>query len=114
MKSRITTHVLDTSRGVPARGIRVVLEKQSGSSWKKVGADITDQDGRCTKLLRPGKSVSKGTFRLTFNTAAYFRSMKVQTFYPYVSIAFEIKSSTAHYHVPVLVSPFGYSTYRGS
>ena len=114
MKSKITTHVLDTSRGVPARGIRVTLEKQSGSTWKKLGADVTDADGRCSNLLSPGKTVSKGVYRLTFETAAYFRSMKIRTFYPHISVTFEIRSSAAHHHVPVLLNPFGYTTYRGS
>lgn len=114
MKSRITTHVLDTSRGLPAGGIRVSLEKQTRSTWKRLGIDVTDADGRCSKLLTPGKNVSTGLYRLTFKTAAYFRSMRVKTFYPYVSITFEIRTSAAQYHVPLLLSPFGYATYRGS
>ena len=112
MTSPITTHVLDTSRGKPAAGIKVVLEVQSGSSWKEIGSGTTSDDGRIADLL--AASVSPGVYRLTFETAEYFQSMKTESFYPKVSIEFEIKNSDAHYHVPLLLSPFGYSTYRGS
>jgi 5-hydroxyisourate hydrolase len=115
MKSPITTHVLDTSRGCAAEGIRVTLEKKSKPSvWRKLGEDTTDADGRCNKLVTPRTRLSKGIYRLTFETARYFGSKRVQSFYPYVIVSFTVRSVGAHYHVPLLLSPFGYSTYRGT
>jgi len=114
MKSRITTHVLDTSRGVPAKGIRVTLEKQTRSMWKKLGTDVTDADGRCNRLLSTTARLSSGAYRLTFKTGSYFRASRRESFHPSISIVFHVKSTTSHYHVPLLLSPYGYTTYRGS
>ena len=115
MKSFITTHVLDTSRGKPAAGVTVILEmKGTSADWSKVVSGMTDPDGRINNLFPEGIPLERGTYRLTFETAAYFRSVGAESFYPYVQIAFEVNQSSAHYHVPLLVSPFGYSTYRGS
>ena len=104
----ITTHVLDTSRGKPAAGIAVTLERSANGKWSPVGRGKTDNDGRL-RTLAPG-TVKKGTYRLTFDTSAYFR----QTFYPQVVIIFNVADGAQHYHVPLLLSPWGYSTYRGS
>ena len=102
----ITTHVLDTAQGKPASGIPVRLEVRELSGWTLIGQGQTDADGRL-RTLTPG-AVRAGTYRLTFDTAA--RS----SFFPEVSIQFQIVDAAAHYHVPLLLSPFGYSTYRGS
>ena len=102
----ITTHVLDTAQGRPASGVPVKLEVRELSGWTLVGEGQTDTDGRLKTLVK-GKPAA-GTYRLTFDTRA--RS----TFFPEVSILFEIVDASAHYHVPLLLSPFGYSTYRGS
>ena len=104
--SGITTHVLDTSRGRPAAGVPVVLERAVDSRWEPVGRGTTDADGRVGDLLsaRP----EDGRYRLTFDTGAYSR------FYPEVSVTFVVEDGDEHYHVPLLLSPFGYSTYRGS
>lgn len=108
--SGITTHVLDTSRGRPAQGVPVRLEIQDGTAWKELGRGLTDADGR----LRASATAVVGTYRITFDTAAYFKACGVEGFYPEVSIPFVVRDATAHYHVPLLLSPFGYSTYRGS
>ncbi len=92
--------------------MKAVLEVQNGSDWREIGRGTTSADGRITDFL--ATSISPGVYRLTFETAEYFQSMKTESFYPKVSIEFEIKNSDAHYHVPLLLSPFGYSTYRGS
>ena len=113
MESPITTHVLDTMRGRPAVGVPVTLEVESGSDWKKVATGTTNSDGRITDLIRPGSLVAR-IYRLTFDTSAYFRSAGTESFYPYVIITFVIKEPSMHYHVPLLVSPHGYTTYRGS
>jgi 5-hydroxyisourate hydrolase len=111
--SPITTHVLDTSCGRPAAGVPVVLEVQAGASWTELARGTTSADGRAADLL-PGGSLDKGVYRLRFDTASYFRSQGVAGFYPYVAIVFEVREPGQHHHVPLLLSPFGYSTYRGS
>jgi 5-hydroxyisourate hydrolase len=113
MTGRITTHVLDTSKGVPASGIEVILEYNRGS-WQELGKSVTDGDGRAGSLTAPENTLAPGMYRLTFGTMAYHRKQNVDAFYPRVVIEFEVKDGTAHYHVPLLLSPFGYSTYRGS
>jgi 5-hydroxyisourate hydrolase len=112
--SPITTHVLDTARGRPAAGLGVVLEIRSAKGrFRVLGRGKTDGNGRIGDLLPEG-DLRRGTYRLTFDTARYFRAQGGRGFYPSVSVLFEIREPTQHYHVPLLLSPFGYSTYRGS
>lgn len=111
--SAITTHVLDTSRGRPAIGIQVGLQMKSGDTWKTLGTGLTDANGRCSGLLGSSR-LEAGTYRLLFDAAAYFREHDTETFYSEISIVFEVLHPETHYHVPLLISPFGYSTYRGS
>jgi 5-hydroxyisourate hydrolase len=112
--SAITTHVLDTSRGRPAGGVRVVLEVQSHAGWEVLGRGATDADGRLKNLLPADFDLKAGVYRLTFGTSDYFAAERVESFYPEVSLSFIVTDAAAHYHVPLLLSPFGYSTYRGS
>lgn len=115
VKNLITTHVLDTTRGAPAVGVKVVLEVYTSSKeWKELARGETNTDGRIMDLLPENNKLSPGTYRMTFLTAGYFRSVGVEGFYPYVPVVFELKEPIAHYHVPLLLNPFGYSTYRGS
>ena len=110
----ISTHVLDTSRGRPAADIAVTLESIDASGIsREIGRHTTDGDGRVRELATGG-ALGAGTYRLTFDTAAYFRSLGVESFYPSVSVVFAVTDAAQHYHVPLLLSPFGYSTYRGS
>ena len=108
----ITTHVLDTSRGHPAAGVPVVLEHAVDSDWLPVGRGTTDADGRANDLL--SAAPQDGRYRLTFDTGAYFQALGEAGFYPEVSVTFAVVGGQEHYHVPLLLSPFGYSTYRGS
>jgi 5-hydroxyisourate hydrolase len=108
----ISTHVLDTSAGTPAGGIPVSLEIHRGDAWEPAGSGVTDDDGRLGDLLLGG--VEEGTYRIRFDTAAYFTARGVRGFYPEVSVVFDVTDADAHHHVPLLLSPFGYSTYRGS
>ena len=110
--SPITTHVLDTSRGRPAAGVPVVLERAVDSGWQSVGRGTTDADGRVRDLLASPPEV--GRYRLSFDTGAYFNAIGETGFYPEVSVTFVVGRGEEHYHVPLLLSPFGYSTYRGS
>ena len=113
--SKITTHVLDTSRGRPASGVPVVLEIQSGEhGWELIGKGETDADGRVRDLLPQGHILTVGVYRLTFETNLYFASQKIEGFYPEVTIIFSVRDAAEHYHVPLLLNPYGYSTYRGS
>ena len=109
--SGITTHVLDTSRGRPAAGVRVALERETEGGPVAVGGGVTDADGRAKDLT--GAGAEAGTYRLTFETGAYFAALGVESFYPRVVVVFSVGAGE-HYHVPLLVNPFGYSTYRGS
>ncbi len=113
-RSPITTHILDTQLGRAAAGVLVLLEKRSGDSWKELANGKTNQDGRIESFLAPGSKAEKGVYRLKFATAEYFNSIGTKTFYPEVDIVFEITDSSAHHHVPLLLSAFGYSTYRGT
>lgn len=110
----ITTHVLDTARGRPAAGLAVVLESEQEGSWREIGRGVTDDDGRVKTLLAPGASLAAGRHRLTFATGPYFTAQRVAAFYPEVQVLFAVVDPTQHHHVPLLLSPFGYSTYRGS
>ena len=112
--SALTTHVLDTSRGRPAAGVRVTLEAQDGEAWRHVASASTDHDGRVRTLLAAEERLAPGTYRLTFETAPYFASQNIATFYPRVVVVVSIEAGQAHYHVPLLISPFSYTTYRGS
>ena len=113
MTSPITTHVLDTARGAPATGVRITLERETPGKWVHVGDGTTDVDGRLRTLMAEGSLVA-GTYRLTFETGNYFRSHSVEAFWETIVVPFVVRDPTGHFHVPLLVSPFGYSTYRGS
>jgi 5-hydroxyisourate hydrolase len=109
----ISTHVLDTSIGRPAGAVAVRLQRHDGGAWIEISRAVTNEEGRVTALL-PAKMTSwPGNYRLTFDIAAYFQRRAAESFYREVTIDFVIKDE-AHYHVPLLVSPHGYTTYRGS
>lgn len=111
----ISTHVLDTARGKPASGIPVRLEREGGAgTWQPIGDGQTNEDGRCAQLLPEPAALSLGTYRLVFETAKYFASHKIEGLYPFVEIAFSVRDGESHFHIPLLLSPNGYTTYRGS
>ncbi len=112
--SGITTHVLDTSRGRPASGVPVLLEIREEDGWREIGRALTDDDGRVRQLLPAGSSLTPGVYRLTFDLDRYFTAREVESFYPEAAIVFHVRDAAQHHHVPLLLSPFGYSTYRGS
>jgi 5-hydroxyisourate hydrolase len=106
----LSTHVLDTARGRPAAGVPVRLDRHDGATWRPLAEDSTDDDGRLGDLPAP----EPGTYRLRFGTGPYFAALGVETFYPEVSVVFTVADAGEHHHVPLLLSPYGYSTYRGS
>lgn len=112
--SEISTHVLDISVGTPAAGLPVMLEVEIRSGeWKELAHGETDADGRVRQLGVPG-SVSEGIYRITFETGVYFQARKMEGLYPRVCVVFQVRNAQERYHIPLLLSPYGYSTYRGS
>lgn len=107
--STLSTHVLDTARGTPAQGVHVVLEHGGAV----LGSGTTDADGRVKDIAGSGIKLNAGEYSLTFSVADYFRKSATQSFYSEIVVTFNVNEE-GHYHVPLLVSPFGYSTYRGS
>lgn len=110
----ISTHILDTTRGRPAGGVDVQLERREGGGYITVHAATTNPDGRVPALLPDGVALVPGTYRLQFQVGAYFAARGIDAFYPVVTIEFVVKNGSEHFHVPLLLQPFGYSTYRGS
>ncbi len=112
--AQLSTHVLDTTVGLPARGVAVTLEIADGTGFRRLAEGLTNDDGRIPGILPQGTPLAATTYRLSFATGGYFRDRGVEAFYPSVSIVFEVKDAGRHHHVPLLLNPFGYSTYRGS
>ena len=113
--SAITTHVLDTSRGRPAAGLGVVLERgTSHYTWSVVGRGDTDGEGRQRSLMADGAPLIPGVYRLTFDTRRYFDGIGARTLFPSVVVTFEAAPGESQYHVPLLLNPFGYTTYLGT
>jgi 5-hydroxyisourate hydrolase/2-oxo-4-hydroxy-4-carboxy-5-ureidoimidazoline decarboxylase len=111
--SQVTTHVLDTSTGKPGKNIAVQLMQNTSNEWKSIAQGITNNDGRIPDLLPEGKNLSAGNYKIVFETGNYYATQNIKSFYPAVEILFTIFDDS-HYHVPLLLSPFGFSTYRGS
>jgi len=113
--SPITTHILDTTSGKPGAGIPVVLERKTHTAgWQTIAEGVTDLDGRLNDLLSENEAFMPGHYRLLFETGAYFLTLGVECFFPQITVSFVVKDPIPHYHLPLLLSPFGYSTYRGS
>ncbi len=111
---RISTHILDLSRGKPAANVPVRLDRQDHEGrWHVLNSSHTDQDGRCAQLL-PDEELSPGLYRLNFDTALYFETQQSETLYPFVEIAFRVRAGESHFHIPLLLNANGYTTYRGS
>jgi 5-hydroxyisourate hydrolase len=111
--SQVTTHILDTSKGKPAEGITIVLYQQHTDGWREITIGTTNNDGRIPHFLKKDATLEPGIYKMAFDTQPYFEKQAILTFYPLVEITFRIRNGD-HYHIPLLLSPFGYSTYRGS
>ncbi len=112
--SQITTHVLDTAIGKPATGIDITLSYFKNDEWTLINGGTTNADGRVSDLLPNGKVLAAGRYKVLFVIEDYFQKQNTTAFYPYAEIVFDITGDGEHYHIPLLLSPFGYSTYRGS
>jgi 5-hydroxyisourate hydrolase len=111
--SQLTSHILDTSKGTPAAGITIILYKGQNDQWTEIARGVTNADGRITGLLKKDDLLEHCIYKMRFETKDYFDKNQIVTFYPYVEIVFDV-TTNEHYHIPLLLSPFGYSTYRGS
>ncbi|WOJ95915.1 hydroxyisourate hydrolase [Congregibacter brevis] len=112
--SQITTHILDTALGQPASAVPLALFQLQDNEWTELSSGVTNDDGRIAGLLAADHVLPAGTYRMHFDTSAYFSNRDLDVFYPYVDVVFNLDDSGEHYHIPLLLSPFGYSTYRGS
>ena len=112
--SQITTHVLDTAVGKPAEGIDLSLSKWLNNEWSLLASGTTNSDGRVADLLADNITLDAGRYKVLFEIEAYFQSQQLKAFYPYAEVVFDIEGDGQHYHIPLLLSPFAYSTYRGS
>jgi 5-hydroxyisourate hydrolase len=110
----ISTHILDTSLGRPATGVAVSLARRQQEIWHVLCEAKTDTDGRCNHLLPVDSPLESGLYRIRFETAAYCRAQHTASLYPYVEIVFEVRDTTQHYHIPLLLAANGYTTYRGN
>jgi 5-hydroxyisourate hydrolase len=110
----ISTHILDTALGQPAAGVPVALAHMSNDGWSPINEATTDQDGRCKHLLPSTQTMKPGAYRIRFETAAYYEKYQQNGLYPYVEIVFTVTDGEQHYHIPLLLTANGYTTYRGS
>jgi 5-hydroxyisourate hydrolase len=115
MMKRISTHILDLVQGKPASAVSVRLEKQeSTGDWRLLTSTRSDHEGRCPQLLPEGEDLSAGVYRLSFETGSYFAPQRIAALYPVVEVTFRVREGESHLHIPLLLSPNGYTTYRGS
>lgn len=110
----LSVHVLNLQDGLPSAQVEVTLEKQAGKPWIALAAGTTNADGRIPALFPEGERFDKGVYRVTFKTGAWFSARKTDSFFPEVPVVFVVDGKVPHYHIPLLISPFGFSTYRGN
>ncbi|WP_210713140.1 hydroxyisourate hydrolase [Pseudomonas sp. MWU349] len=110
----LSVHVLNLENGLPSPGVKVTLEQQVGQDWKPLSEGVTNEQGRIAELFPANRALTAGEYRVVFKTGEYFRQAKRETFFPEIPVIFEVRQTEQHYHIPLLLSPYGFSTYRGS
>lgn len=110
----LSVHVLNLENGLPSADVKVTLEAQQNEKWVELNSKSTNENGRITDLYPEGKTLQKGVYKVTFQTGDWFKSKNQRSFFPEVPVVFVIDGTVDHYHIPLLISPYGYSTYRGS
>lgn len=110
----LSVHVLNLENGLPSPGVQVVLEQKQGDDWTQLNTGMTNEQGRISALYPEGKKLEQGTYRVTFETGEWFKKHDTETFFPEIPVIFSADGSVEHYHVPLLLSPYGFSTYRGN
>lgn len=114
MKNPVSVHVLNLKTGVPSEGVTVVLDKKEGNKWVKLNSAVTRHDGRINALYPDGQEIQPGDYRVTFETGKYYAAHNEDTFFPEIPVIIHVPVIGEHYHIPLLLSQYGYSTYRGS
>lgn len=114
MKNPLSVHVLNLQTGVPTSGVTVELEQQQPKGWVKLASGVTDKNGRIPALYPEGKTMDAGDYKVVFKTGEYYQQQKQPTFFPEIPVIFHVENSGSHYHIPLLLSQYGYSTYRGN
>ena len=110
----LSVHVLNLENGLPSANVKVVLEAQQNDKWTEINSGSTDEQGRISELYPKDTPLQKGVYKVTFKTGDWFRQKNERSFFPEVPVVFVIDGSLEHYHIPLLISPYGYSTYRGN
>lgn len=110
----LSVHVLNLENGLPSPGVNVTLEKHVGQNWQPLSQGVTNEQGRIGELFPAKQAFEKGEYRVVFKTGEYFKKAGHETFFPEIPVIFEVKNADQHYHIPLLLSPYGFSTYRGS
>lgn len=110
----LSVHVLNLETGVPSAGVNVTLERHMGEAWQPLAQGTTNEQGRIAELYPSDKPLQKGEYRVVFKTGEYYKKTGHETFFPEIPVIFEVKQADQHYHIPLLLSPYGFSTYRGS
>lgn len=110
----LSVHVLNLDNGLPSANVKVVLETQQNNQWIEINSGTTNEQGRITELYPKDTALQKGIYKVTFKTGDWFRQKNQRSFFPEVPVVFVIDGSLDHYHIPLLISPYGYSTYRGN
>ena len=110
----LSVHVLNLQDGLPSPGVSVTLEKHAENGWQALNQAVTNEQGRITALYPQGQALQSGTYRVTFKTGDWFKKQQTASFFPEVPVIFAVDDSVAHYHIPLLLSPYGFSTYRGN
>ncbi|QOL51188.1 hydroxyisourate hydrolase [Massilia litorea] len=110
----LSVHILDLQSGQPTPGVAVTLEQQDKGEWRALGSAVTDAQGRVRALYPAGKALASGAYRIVFKTGEHYARLRQPTFFEQIPIEFKVADTTQHYHIPLLLSPYGYSTYRGN
>ncbi|KAF0862270.1 hydroxyisourate hydrolase [Pseudomonas sp. LD120] len=110
----LSVHVLNLENGLPSPGVKVTLEQHVDQDWNALSSGVTNEQGRIAELFPAGQALTAGEYRVVFKTGDYFKQAKRDTFFPEIPVIFEVKQTEQHYHIPLLLSPYGFSTYRGS
>ena len=114
MKNPVSVHVLNLQTGIPTAGVKVELDQKAGDNWTKLAEATTDAQGRIPALYPKDKMAQSGIYRVVFKTGDYYKSVNQQTFFPEIPVIFNLEKTDQHYHIPLLLSQYGYSTYRGN
>ncbi|HCX00029.1 MULTISPECIES: hydroxyisourate hydrolase [Pantoea] len=114
MKNPVSVHVLNLQTGIPTAGVSVELDQNLNGKWITLATGVTDASGRISALYPAGKQAEQGTYKVVFKTGDYYASVKQKTFFPEIPVIFTLDNTSQHYHIPLLLSPYGYSTYRGN